>query len=631
VLAFEWAKPRPGERVLIHAASGGVGLAAVQLAQRAGAVVFATASRAKQKTLRDLGIEHLYDSRSTEFAEQILADTGGAGVDVVLNSLTNDGFVAATVKATAVNGRFVEIAKRDIWSREQMAEARPDLGYHILALDDVMQRDPFRIKSMLSGLAGKIGARELAPLPYQAYPLAEARAAFRCMQQARHIGKIVLCMPAPLTLARDRSYLITGGLGALGLRTAAYFAQLGAGHLVLTSRRAPNEAARRTIDEIAAQFTCRIDVVCADVSRERDVADLLDGIRRDLPPLAGVAHLAGVLDDALVPQQNAAKIEGVLGPKALGAWHLHHLTQDDALDFFLLYSSASGVLGSPGQANYASANAFLDGLAAHRRAHGAPAASINWGPWGEAGMAAGETARGHLGKQGLIPLKPAVALSALNEMVSHGSVQATVISANWQRAAKLFGPARPPILEHVLPKAANKAGDEALRRQLQQVPTAQRGAFLTEHLQRELQQILGLAQPPAPESRFLELGMDSLMAVELRNRLLAQFGSGFTISSTVVFDYPTIRALAEYLAAQMPEAAPQPAAAEMRAIPTDAAAPAACAGTAGDDSVRLALAELIEKLKPFRQLGVTLQIGGVGIDLEADTTRIEQEILRPAP
>ncbi len=212
---------------------------------------------------------------------------------------------------------------------------------------------------------------------------------------------------------------------------------------------------------------------------------------------------------------------------------------------------------------------MLDGLIAYRKSQGLPATSVNWGPWADAGMASSDTARANLGARGLIPLEPTAALNALGEIVAHGIGQAIAIKANWQRAAKLLGAARPPILDHVLPSAASATpGDGALLKQLHDVPEAQRGGFVTEHLQRELQQILGLAQRPVAASRFLELGMDSLMAVELRNRLLGQFGSAFTINTTAVFDYPTIETLAQYLAAQVPE----DLAAEPSAVPAGSAA-----------------------------------------------------------
>jgi acyl transferase domain-containing protein/NADPH:quinone reductase-like Zn-dependent oxidoreductase/acyl carrier protein len=559
-LAFDWAQLNPGDRVLIHAASGGVGLAAIQMAQQHGAIVFATASTYKRATLRKLGVRYVYDSRSTDFADQILTDTDGAGVDVVLNSLTNEGFVEATVRATAQNGRFAEIAKRDIWTHAQMAAARPDIAYEIVALDATTLQEPERIQSLLGEVSDGLAGGEWTPLPAEIYPLTEAKTAFRRMQQARHIGKIVLQMPNPLQPRGDRSYLITGGLGAIGLHTASYLAQLGAGDIVLASRSAPDADAQREIEDITERYRCRIHTFATDVGDESEVAKLLERIRAELPPLAGVAHLAGVLDDALLSQQSLEHFRTTLAPKAFGAYHLDRLTKKDDLDFFIVYSSVSSVLGPPGQANYSTANALLDGLVAERKSQGLPATGVNFGPWAQGGMASSEAARANLNAQGLIPLEPTAALNALAEVVANGTGQATVIKANWQRAAKVLGGSRPPILDYVLPSAAAEAtGDGELLRQLREVPDARRVNFLTEYLQREVQGFLRLAQPPAATSRFLDLGTDSLMAVELRNRLYGQFGGAFTINATAVFDYPTIRSLAEYLAGQLPESGSEPA------------------------------------------------------------------------
>ena len=554
-LAFDWAQLRPGDRVLIHAASGGVGLYAIQMAQQHGAIVFATASTYKRATLRNMGVKYVYDSRTTDFADQILADTDGAGVDVVLNSLTNEGFVEATVRATAQNGRFAEIAKRDIWTPEQMAAARPDIAYEIVALDATALQKPEHVKQLLTEVSDGMASREWTPLPAEIYPITEAKAAFRRMQQARHIGKIVVQIPNALQPRGDRSYLITGGLGAIGLHTAAYLAQLGAGDIVLTSRRTPDADAQRAIEAITERYKCRIHTFSADVSMESEVAELLDRIRAELPPLAGVAHLAGVLDDALLSQQSLERFRKTLAPKAFGACHLDRLTKDDDLDFFVVSSSVSSVFGSPGQANYATANAMLDGLVAQRRAQGLPATGVNFGPWAEGGMATSEAARNNVSATGLLPLEPSAALSALAELVANGTGQAAVIKANWQRAAKMLGASRPPILDLVLPRPEGEAtGDSELLRQLQEIPVPQRAGFVTEFLQREVQNFLRLAQPPAASSRFLDLGTDSLMAIELRNRLHSQFGGAFTINATAVFDYPTIGGLAEYLVGQLPDA-----------------------------------------------------------------------------
>lgn len=554
-LSFDWAQLKPGDKVLIHAASGGVGLAAVQMAQQFGAEVFATASTFKRATLRKLGVRHVYDSRTTDFADQILADTDGAGVDVVLNSLTSEGFIEATLKATAKNGRFAEIAKRDIWTPEQMAEARPDIAYEIVALDTVMFTEPDRIRDLLTEVSQGLADGAWTPLPAEIYPLTEARAAFRRMQQARHIGKIVVQIPNPLQPRPDRSYLITGGLGAIGLHTASYLAQLGAGDIVLTSRREPGADAQRLIEDITERYKCRIHVFAADVGDEAEVARVLERIRAELPPLAGVAHLAGVLDDALLSQQTLERFRTTLAPKAVGAYHLDRLTKDDELDFFLVSSSVSSLFGSPGQSNYATANALLDGLVAQRRAHGLPATGVNFGPWAQGGMASSEAATANISAQGLIPLEPSAALGALAEVVANGTGQATVLKANWQRAAKVLGSSRPPILDLVLPSAAGEVtGDSELLKQLMEIPVPQRAGFVTEFLQREVQNFLRLASPPAASSRFLDLGTDSLMAIELRNRLHSQFGGKFTINATAVFDYPTIGGLAEYLVGQLPDA-----------------------------------------------------------------------------
>jgi acyl carrier protein len=298
----------------------------------------------------------------------------------------------------------------------------------------------------------------------------------------------------------------------------------------------------------------RIHTFAADIGDESQVDELLGRIRAELPPLAGVAHLAGVLDDALLSQQSLERFRTTLAPKAFGAYHLDRLTKKDDLDFFIVSSSVSSLFGSPGQANYATANALLDGLVAERKAQGLPATGVNFGPWAQGGMASSEAARANLSAQGLIPLEPSAALSALAAVVANGTGQATVIKANWQRAAKLLGASRPPILDLVLPSAVGEVtGDSELLRQLQEIPEAQRAGFVTEFLQREVQNFLRLAQPPAASSRFLDLGTDSLMAVELRNRLHSQFGGAFTINATAVFDYPTIGGLAEYLVGQLPE------------------------------------------------------------------------------
>ena len=540
--------------MLIHAASGGVGLAAIQMAQQHGAIVFATASTYKRATLRKLGVEYVYDSRSTDFADQILADTDGAGVDVVLNSLTNEGFVEATVRATAQNGRFAEIAKRDIWTPEQMAAARPDIAYEIVALDGTIMQDPERIKRLLTEVSDGLASGEWTPLPVEIYPLTEAKTAFRRMQQARHIGKIVLQMPNPLQPQDDRSYLITGGLGAIGLHTAAYLAQLGAGDIVLTSRRTPDADAQRTIANITERYRCRIHTFAADVGDESQVDELLGRIRAELPPLAGVAHLAGVLDDALLPQQSVERFRTTLAPKAFGAYHLDRLTKNDDLDFFIVYSSVSSVLGSPGQANYATANALLDGLVAERKAQGLPATGVNWGPWaqGRHGLFGGRARQSRCARPDSAGThgRPQRARRGCRQRNWAGNRHQSQLAAR-REAAGRFSPtdSRPRVAEC-------RRGDN--RRQRVAPATARDTRGAARQFPDRIPAARSAAIPPA-------------RATARRNQPVPGPGYGFTDGGrtpqpvaqpvrwrvhdqrTAVFDYPTIGGLAEYLASQMPE------------------------------------------------------------------------------
>ena len=556
-LAFDWAQLQPGDRVLIHAASGGVGLAAIQMAQQHGA-----------DRLRDR--QHLQARDAAQDGCEIrlrLAHYGFRRPDPRRHRRCRRRRGAQQPDQRGVP-RSDRAGHRPEWPFRRDRQARHlDAGADGGGPSGHRLRDrraghcdhpaePERIQALADrGVGRDWPSGEWTPLPAEIYPLTEARAAFRRMQQARHIGKIVLQMPNPLQPRGDRSYLITGGLGAIGLHTASYLAQLGAGDIVLTSRRAPDADAQQAIDEITERYQCRIHTFAADVGDESEVAKLLERIRAELPPLAGVAHLAGVLDDALLSQQSLERFRTTLAPKAFGACHLDRLTKDDELDFFIVSSSVSSLFGSPGQANYATANALLDGLVAQRRAQGLPATGVNFGPWAQGGMASSEAARANIGAQGLIPLEPSAALSALAEVVANGTGQATVIKANWQRAAKVLGSSRPPILDLVLPSAVGEVtGDSELLRQLQEIPVPQRAGFVTEFLQREVQNFLRLAQPPAATSRFLDLGTDSLMAIELRNRLHSQFGGAFTINATAVFDYPTIGGLAEYLVGQLPDA-----------------------------------------------------------------------------
>ena len=567
VLSFELAGLKAGDRVLVHAGAGGVGLAAIQLAQAAGAEVFATASARKRGYLRSLGVEHVFDSRSTAFGREILDATSGAGVDVVLNSLTGEGFIEASLACLAEGGRFVELARRDILSEEEMAAQRPDVAYSILDLYTLKQHDPARPGAALREVLARIATGELAPLMHTRWPIAETSAAMGFMRAARHIGKIVLTTP-PLgagRLRQDATYLVTGGLGGIGCALAEWLAEHGAGTVVLNGRRAPDAAAEEAIGALRARGF-RIEVELADVTDTAALDAMLARVDATLPALAGVIHSVGVLSDAALGNQSWESFETVLWPKMLGAWHLHRATADRDLDLFVLFSSVAGILGNPGQVNHAAANAFLDQVAAHRRALGLPGQAIAWGAWSELGEAEEQRERiaGRREASGTGWFSPEQGFKVFERLLRQDAANAVVAAVDWP----VFGESvadRPSLLEDLLTVATDDGDDSSasqdLLEQLGATPATGREDLLVAFLQREVQAVLRLPSAPAPAVGFFDLGMDSLMAVELRNRLNRALSEAYAAPNTLVFDYPTIADLARHLVDALGEtdAAPTPA------------------------------------------------------------------------
>ena len=567
VLSYELAGLKAGEKVLIHAGAGGVGLAAIQLAQATGAEVFATSSAPKQGHLHALGVEHVFDSRSTAFGREILDATGGAGVDVVLNSLTGEGFIEASLSCLARGGRFVELARRDILSPDEMALQRPDVAYSILDLYREKKEDPAGPGSALREVLARMAAGELAPLTHTRWPIAETSAAMGFMRAARHIGKIVLNL-SPLEtgqLRGDRTYLVTGGLGGIGIALAEWLAEHGAGTIVLNGRRSPDASAARAIETLRGRGF-RVETELADVTEPAALDAMLGRIDEELPTLAGVIHSVGVLADATLENQTWASFETVLWPKMLGAWHLHRATENRDLDLFVLFSSVAGIVGNPGQANHASANAFLDQLAAHRRALGLPGQAIAWGAWSELGEAEEQRERiaGRREATGAGWFTPERGFRALERLLRQDVTGAVVAAVDWPVFGESVG-GRPSLLEDLLSVATDENGDatpsEDLLDQLGATPVAGREALLVSFLQGEVQAVLRLPSPPDATVGFFDLGMDSLMAVELRNRLNRAFADRYAAPNTLVFDFPTIADLAHHLTGVLGEVETTPDAA----------------------------------------------------------------------
>ena len=541
------------------------------MARAAGAEVLATASAPKRPYLRSLGVKHVFDSRRTTFSKDVLDATGGRGVEVVLNSLTGEGFIEASLACLAPGGRFVELARRDILSDEEMAAIRPDVAYSILELDVLKEEEPARPGRALREVMGRIAAGELTPLVHTRWPLAEAGAAMAFMRDARHIGKIVLTEP-PLREGRlrpDRTYLVTGGLGGIGCAVAGWLADRGARTVVLNGRRAPDPAAANAIAALEDRgVTVRVEL--ADVTDAGALDGMFARLDRELPPLAGVIHSVGALADAALSNQSWENLETVLWPKVVGAWHLHRATRDRDLEMFVLFSSVAGVLGNPGQSNHAAANAFLDQLAAHRRSLGLPGQAIAWGAWSEIGEA--EEQRERIARRteatGIEWITPEQGLRAFERLVREDVATSLVLARDWS-VFEQPGEGRPPLLEDLLTREEAAGGPEPsedLLTRLRQAPAAEHEPLLGSFLREQLQAVLRLPAPPAANVGFFDLGMDSLMAVEFRNRLNRAFSGEYTAPNTLVFDYPNVEALGGHLASELAgiagetpaAAAPQP-------------------------------------------------------------------------
>jgi acyl transferase domain-containing protein/NADPH:quinone reductase-like Zn-dependent oxidoreductase/SAM-dependent methyltransferase/short-subunit dehydrogenase/acyl carrier protein len=576
------AKIKAGERVLIHAAAGGVGLAAVRLALRARAEVFATAgSPEKRAFLKSLGVSDVMDSRSLGFAEEIMKITEGQGVDVVLNSLA-DRFVDRSFEVIARNGRFLEIGKRGIWEAERVARLNRGIQYFIVDWSVDARNNPTLIASILHELMGAFNRGELESLPYRVFPLREAKAAFRFMGRGGHMGKLVVSHQEMLrtgtigfSLDPAGTYLITGGLRGLGLMTAEWLVERGARHLVLTGRHPPNDERGEALRTMEARGI-HVRVAQVDVSNEASMKVLLEEMRSTMPPLRGVIHSAGVLDDGVLLQQSWDRFATVFAPKVRGSLILHRLTSSDTLDFFVLFSSVAAVFGSAGQGNHAAANAFMDTLAAARAAEGLPALSVNWGVWTTAGAAVdrGMTERARDAGYGTIDRQGG--FQALETALKGRRSQVIVFPANWPLFLLNFsrGERYPPLLSNLTTRAftkrsvwesrADSEGETrssiqgssverqsiklpSLRDRLTAAAPNQKRALLIEQIRRDTGRVLGLENLESlPNHKSLvELGLDSLMAVELRNTLASTVGQN--LPATLLFDYPTVDALTDYL------------------------------------------------------------------------------------
>ncbi|WP_158893399.1 type I polyketide synthase, partial [Amycolatopsis anabasis] len=551
------ADVRPGESVLVQAAAGGVGMAAVQLARHWGAEVFGTASPGKWDVLRSCGFddEHLASSRTVDFEAKFRSVTGGRGVDVVLDSLARE-FVDAGLRLLPRGGRFLEMGKTDVRVSEDVAAAYPGVAYRAF---DLVEAGPERIQQMLAELVELFEDGVLRPLPITVWDVRRAEGACRFVSQARHIGKVVLTIPAGMD--PEGTVLITGGTGALGGLIARHVVAVhGVRHLLLTSRQGLAAPGAPDLERELTALGAEVTIAACDAADR----DALAGVLASIPaahPLTGVVHTAGVLDDGVVESLTPDRLDAVLRPKVDAALNLHELTRDHDLRAFVLFSSIAGLLGGPGQGNYAAANAFLDAIAQQRRARGFPAVSVAWGPWARSGGMAGELAEAdaaRMARGGVLPLSDAdgvalfdAALLSDRALLAPMSVDLAAVSG---QAAKVPAAFRGLVRAPARPKAAAggaRTGESALRERLLGSSRDEQERALVSIVREETARVLGHTSPDSVEvtRAFREMGFDSLTAVEFRNRL--KTATGIRLPATIVFDYPTPLAVARHLRTEL--------------------------------------------------------------------------------
>jgi NADPH:quinone reductase-like Zn-dependent oxidoreductase/acyl carrier protein len=548
-----------GERLLVHAAAGGVGTAAVQIAHHLGAEVYATASPAKWDAVRALGVcdEHIASSRDLDFRERLLEASGGDGVDVVLDALARE-FVDASLELLPRGGRFVEMGKADVRDPGEVAAAHPGVRYQAF---DLGEAGPERIQQMLAEIVELFARGVLRHPPIRTWDVRRSADAFRFLREARHIGKIVLTIPR--SFGPEATVLVTGGTAGLGAVVARHLAERhGVRRLLLVSRRGRDAAGVDELVDELARSGCEATVAACDVGDRGALAALLDALEH---PLTAVVHAAGVLDDGVVTDLDPERLERVMRPKVDAALNLHELTEHLDLSDFVLFSSAAAVLGSPGQGNYGAANAGLDALAQQRRVRGLPASSLAWGLWaGTGGMSSGlgEQDLARLARMGIRPLSEDHGRELFDAARRLGEPLLLPVSLDRAMLRSAAGSGMlPPLLQGLARAAARRQPDAGgtLAHRLANVDPAAWDEVVLDVVRSHVATVLGLssAESVDPDRSFKELGVDSLAAVELRNRLVQT--TEVELTATLVFDHPTAAAIAAYVRRQLDKRSSTPA------------------------------------------------------------------------
>ncbi|HEY3093850.1 MAG TPA: SDR family NAD(P)-dependent oxidoreductase, partial [Vicinamibacterales bacterium] len=579
----EVARLKRGERVLIHAAAGGVGQAAIQIARALGAEIWVTASKPKRDGLRAHGIEHVFDSRDVNAVRAIRERAGARGVDVVLNCLAGE-FIDASLELLNEGGRFIELGKADLRDASDVARRYPGVSYTAF---DLAVLAPEILRRGVEEVFGELERGQLAPVAVTPFPLEQAVDVFRRMAQGAHTGKIAFVHPAArdeLLVRPDRSYVVTGGLGAIGRVVAERLVREGAGEIVLISRRAPGAETAELVVSLSNERT-RVSYRQADVANLAELEHALSAREGSLP-IGGVFHAAGVLDDGVFAALSWDRFERVLAPKVQGTLHVLSATRHHPVDFVVLFSSAAAVVGGAGQANYAVANAFMAALAQRGTTTTPRVLSVDWGPWAEGGMA--ERAEAAVGERwtrlGVRRLAPRAAVDLLWNALRGSAPRLCALDVDFATLTSRLGYV-PPLLRELVstPTRVEKADVKrpSWLSNLASVPEADRPAVLQPWLEGVIREVMGgkVSGTLSARQPLRDLGMDSLMAVELRNHIATT--TNLSLPMSALFEHPSLDDLCRYIARQWALEGGVTAASSPRVQPTgEAAEPIAIVGAA---------------------------------------------------
>ncbi len=561
---------RKGSKVLIQAAAGGVGLAAVQIAMAAGAQIYATASEAKRPLLKSMGIQHVMDSRSMSFIDEVMEKTNGAGVDIILNSLSGEA-IERGISILAPFGKFIEIGKRDIYENNalNLRVMRNNISFHAVDVSRLIAADPVLTAEIMSALSTAFNDGYYKPIHHQVYPITSAKYVFKKMSQGKHIGKLILNHMQDDFFVKDRrnneiiikpqkAYMIVGGLGDFGLTVADWLVSEGARKIIFVSRSGANTDNKQARVDLLITQEVSVDIEECDVCDAGAINKLVTDTSATFG-LAGIFHLAAVIDDASIENLTADQIDKVLKPKIQGAWNLHHASQNIPLDLFVLFSSVSQQFGNPGQAHYAAANAFLDTLHDVRRKQSLPCLTINWGAIrGSAHIDQNESAAKQLAQFGINGISMKQSQSALSLLLKNPRLRASVMNINWQLFAKrMLSSTQMPLFATLVQQSSvislNGGGKSrgCFKALLLKMESDQRLAAIEKYLCEQIAAVFGLsAKKIDTHASLFSLGVDSLTLIDLKNTLERDLNA--SLPTEILIECNSLTELAESIMSTLP-------------------------------------------------------------------------------